>query len=132
MKCFIGYILAAVLTMISLVGSANGLHDPGIVNVNTSGSFTAVTGRYNVRYNSDVTKGYIRIAGNVGSSVTVQAQDSTTGAYFTCFVFSSDLAFAAAEKVLYSGPGNGATVTAWQSGGKCTSVAVDYSSTFLD
>lgn len=129
LKSLFSAILATSLMGLSLSSQANGEYAPGTVLVTNGG--LNLQGAYNVRFNPNVTKGYINIGGSQGQSIGIMAVDSTTGTFYYCYATPTDAVYASMEKILYAA-GNGSTLSATRNAiSKCQTVGIQQSSTAL-
>ncbi len=130
MKVFMfGIVAASVMT--PLISLGNGFVLPGVVTVSPDG--VEVRGDYSVRYNPNVTQGFIAATLNPGFSVIIGAVDSATGAYFSCYLIRSmnPTQFDGMEKIILS-LGNGSRIIATRNGSACTSATLQTGSQSLN
>lgn len=119
--------------MLSSLCFANGSYTPGTVSVYNNNN--AMYGAYNVRFNPAVSTGRVFVGLNPGSSLTISATSSSTGAGFFCALNSTnspDL-FSKAEKAVLS-LGNGSMLIASRlsaSNTTCTTVQIQTGSDML-
>lgn len=127
-------ILILPLFLFSSMSFGAGTYYKGTVTMGTMyNGDPQMSGRFNVRFNPDVSSGYITMQlASTGSSITVSGVDSTTGADFTCYISSSDtLLFPVARDAIMGGDGMGVFVVRPKNGATCSYFSTTKSSAYI-
>lgn len=129
--------LSILLMAAPLLALANGTYTPGTVKILVSdgGAFMSLSAAYNVRYNPAVSRGSVGVTVNPGHDFYINAYDSKTGVFFTCFddpaVDENYYEFESVMSALTSG-GNGSSLVTSEFNGICQSPFITSASAYLD